>query len=292
MADRNLFESQSVPQGPTVRNSPRTESDSADSTTHINGITDDIAPPKSTFRLFRCSPYETGFLAKACKKSGLPVPIPMILGFVGMIAGLIIYNNLFRGAANNPFIPKIQILTGLFFLVVGGGFLGVIIGKIISAPFGPAFSADEINRLDNPVVEKFYATTIAAFKAGVLSVINRAYEQEAKASVVKFVGRYRPTKDMFNLFFSRFSPKDGEFLIYFSKDAANFILTNQRFIFLDIASNNYVEIDLFDLKSCAVGEAWKITFDFRSGGSQTYKFDYDYHTIKKVLSFCIAAQSK
>jgi|WetSurMetagenome_2_1015567.scaffolds.fasta_scaffold49533_1 hypothetical protein len=292
MDDRNLPESQSVPKDPILQNSSSVKLNGADSTAYINGITDAIPPSKNTFRLFRCPPYETGFLAKACKKSGLPLPIPVILESVGTIAGLIIYINLFKGAADNPFISKIQILTGLLFLVGGGFCVGGIIGKIISAPFGPAFSVDEIERLNDPVVEKFYATTIAAFKAGILSEYNRGYAQEAGKRIAKFVGQYRPTKEIFNLFFSRFSPKDGEFFVYFSKDAANFILTNQRFIFRDIASNNYVEIDLYDLQSCTVKEAWKITFDFRSGDSRTYKFDYDYNTIKKVLSFCIAAQSK
>ena len=175
---------------------------------------------------------------------------------------------------------------GLLVLTLSGSIdIGIwgILGSIACIGFGlstmykmrMASKALKSDILQNPRVIGFYKTTVAAWSAGKLSGLGKAFEKEGEIPYEKFVKKYRPVEGgALFAFFTQFQPNEDEFLVGIGdtdsgSDRGWFVLTNQRLVQKDGRNKMFKEVILAGVNTFDMKGTWTKTmvFKMKSGGT-------------------------
>lgn len=126
---------------------------------------------------------------------------------------------------------------------------------------------------DDPAIEGFYRNTKQAWMDDKLKHLGPVFKLEgASNSIKQLKTAYLPREgSALNVFFTRFKPRLGEYLISMSRGDDNaenawFVLTNNRLVQKDGETNEYSEFDLGDIAEYQVDkEKAELKLKVRSG---------------------------
>ncbi len=177
---------------------------------------------------------------------------------------------------------------GLEFKYGALGYLGAFacIGYGVKALVDSYHEHGDLKReiMQSPKVESFYESTKQAWTDGRLESLGSIFAQEGRALSLKALKKNYPAREgsALEVFFQRYDPQPGEFLVSMSLGAENadnawFVLTNKRLLQKNGETNEYREFHLKDVKECSVDRA-KSELCIKTRGGDTV-------TLKQVARF-------
>jgi hypothetical protein len=143
------------------------------------------------------------------------------------------------------------------------GYIGAFacIGYGIKALIDSSREHGDLKRkiMQSPAVESFYENTKQAWTDGKLEPLGSIFAQEGRSLSLKDLKKNYPARpdSALEVFFSRYNPQPGEFLVSMSHGSDNtdnawFVLTNKRLLQKNGETNDYHEFSLKDVEECVV----------------------------------------